>query len=229
MYLFWLKLAVFKAGLEEEEELSELENPPPIPPNLKKMDGALSIFSDFFEIDPDLVAAAQQASPNTQEQEKDYQKLIAQLSEKDRIDFLARLAMGELNLDLKLRRHLESLNKSASEPATASPSISELLHLSTLKEKERLQEEARQAVVAHQNKMEKIAREEDAHWKSVYFNLERKTGKSYDLATATLKDLQDLAKFRNQLPAFNDKMRTIRKNYGRSRVLIQRFERNGLL
>ena len=144
-------------------------------------------------------------------------------------DFLARLAVGELNLDLKLRRHLESLNKSASEPATASPSISELLQLSTLKEKERLQEEARQAVVAHQNKMEKIAREEDAHWKSVYFNLERRTGKSYDLATATLKNLQDLAKFRNQLSAFNDKMKNIRKNYGGSRVLIQRFERNGLL
>ena len=234
LYLFWLKLAAFKAEWEEDayhfdDELDNKEaSPPPIPANLKKLNESLKTLAEFFEIDTDLVAAARQISPNTTEKKKDYEILIAQLTEKERMDFLMRLATGELNLGLKLRRHLEALQKPTAKSTAFTPSISELLTLSSQKEQERLDKEARQAAEAHRRKMEKMAGEKEMHWKSVFFNLDRKTGKSYDLATATLKDLQDLAQFQNQVPAFKNKMKVIRQNYGRSKVLLQRFEQNGL-
>ncbi|WP_143473495.1 hypothetical protein [Flavilitoribacter nigricans] len=231
LYLFWLKLAAFKAQWEpwEGNEEDNLEIPaPPIPPNLKKMNGALKTLVDFFEIDIDLIAAAQQASTDTGQLEKNFKKLILQLPEKDRIDYLVRLAAGEINLDIKLRRQLETLDKSPTQPMTETLSISELLGLSTIKEKERQQEEARRAAEAHRSKMEKVAREEIALWQSVYENLELKTGRSYDLATATLRDLKELAVFRNDQTTFKDKMDRIKENYGKSRALMQRFDRNKL-
>lgn len=231
LYLFWLKLAGFKAQWEpwEEDGEDDLEIPaPPIPPNLKKMNRALKAFIDFFEIDIDLIAAAQQASTDTGQLEKNFKKLILQLPEKDRIDYLVRLATGEINLDIKLRRQLETLDKSSTQPITETLSISELLGLSTIKEKERQQEEARRAAEAHRIKMEKVAGEAAALWQSVYENLELKTARSYDLATATLKDLKELAVFQNEPSIFQDKMDKIRQDYGKSGALMQRFDRNKL-
>lgn len=231
LYFFWLKLAAFKAQWEswEEEDDDDVEIlAPSIPPNLKKMNGALKTLVDFFEIDIDLIAAAQQASTDTGQLEKDFKKLILQLPEKDRIDYLVRLASGEINLDIKLRRQLETLDKSPTQPMTKTLSISELLGLSTIKEKERQQGEARRAAKAHRSKMEKVAKEEIALWQSVYENLELKTGRSYDLATATLKDLKELAVFRNEPSTFKDKMDRIKQDYGKSRALMQRFDRNKL-
>lgn len=232
LYLFWLKLAALKEQWDEEwdeERVSSSEKPPPpIPPNLKKMNGALKTLADFFEIDIDLIAVAQQASTDTGHLEKDFKKLILQLPEKDRMDYLVRLANSEINLDIKLRRQLENLEKSPTQLITPTLSISELLELSSVKEKERQQEEARRAAEAHRSKMEKIAEEEVTLWQHVYTNLELKTSKSYDLATATLKDLKALAEFRDEHSTFKDKMEQIKQDYGKSRALMRRFELNNL-
>ena len=76
----------------------------------------------------------------------------------------------------------------------------------------------------HLERMAKLERNEVNLWKSVPFNLNRKTGKSYDLAIESLKDLKQLAIYKNEVVIFNIKMQQIRIDYKRSTSLKRRFE-----
>ncbi|MGB0931374.1 MAG: hypothetical protein ACPGVB_11390 [Chitinophagales bacterium] len=239
LYLFWLKLAASKKELGEEDydnpddyDEDEVDTvPPPIPPNLNKLSGALSAFIELFEINKDLIAAAKQASKEVKAPEMDYEKLVKQLSEKERIDFLIRLAKGEVRVDLQLQKRLQDLYKSTSK-TTSKPSkqfsIQELKEQQKVEKKKRKETEAQAAKEAHRQKMLTLSREVKAHWGTVSYNLDRKTGKAYDIATETLKDLQDLAIFQDKVEEFKEKMAEIREEYGRSKVLLVRFMKAGL-
>ncbi|MCB0531989.1 MAG: hypothetical protein KDD14_07295 [Saprospiraceae bacterium] len=76
--------------------------------------------------------------------------------------------------------------------------------------------------------MKQLAREEAVLWKSVDGNLLKATSTSYDIATATLKDLQDLAEYKGDSQAFTARMKELRERYARSRALIRRFDGAGL-
>ncbi|MEZ4887270.1 MAG: hypothetical protein R3E32_21235 [Chitinophagales bacterium] len=232
LYLFWLKLAASKEEIgseyyDEDEEAAI----PPIPPNLNKLSGSLTAFTEFFEINKDLIAAAKQASQEVKAPEMDYEKLVKQLSEKERIDFLVRLAKGEIRVDLQLQKRLQDLYKSATQTTSKSSkqlSIQELKQQQEIEKKKRKEAEIKAAKEAHRQKMLTLGREVRAHWGTVAYNLDRKTGKSYDLATETLKDLQDLAIFQDKVEEFKEKMMEIREEYGRSKVLLDRFRKAGL-
>lgn len=235
LYLFWMKLASEKENLEiddeeYDEEFGEEEGEyiPSVPPNLQKLSASLKAFIEFFEIDKDLVKAAQEASPEIETSSVDYKKLILQLSDKERIDYLFRLVNGEANLDLQIKKRLEKLQNSGKESLSTKElrlSIQELKNRQKVEENKRIESEKKAAAEAHHQKMLTLAKEEHIHWRTVVYNLDRKTGKSYDIATEVLEDLRYLAVFQDKLEEFKEKMAEVREKYGRSQALLKRFSK----
>ncbi len=109
LYLVWRQFAQF-ATAEEEEEAEIMEHvPPPVPPNLSKLNASLKAFIGFFEIDEDIVAAAKAWSLVQETPDPDFETLIVQLPEKERNEWLLRLANGEPRLELAFRKRLQRL------------------------------------------------------------------------------------------------------------------------
>ena len=116
----------------------------------------------------------------------------------------------------------------APQKKTINISLTDLSKQAKVEQDKRLKKEKQIAQKEHEKRMQKIAKEEDIHWKSVQYNMDRKTGKSYDLATASLKDLSDMYIFYNKEKAFQLKMSEIIKRT-RSSALLDRFKRIGLI
>ncbi|MEK7255839.1 MAG: hypothetical protein AAB316_13905 [Bacteroidota bacterium] len=235
LYLAWAKFSQpFEDEEDEdfdEEDEDETDLPPPTPPvpaNLKRMSAALKAFTNFFEIDKDLVSAAQAASPETAATEVNYENLLRQLPENERLDWLSRLLKGEARLEMTLKKRLEKLLPAALPPALPSLSPGQLRTLSAEKEKERKAREEAEARAAHEKRMRQLAGQEETLWKSVQFNIQQQTGKAYELATEMLKDLKDLAAFQGKAVAFQARLMELREKYARSRALIGRWEQAGL-
>jgi len=111
LYLFWMKVASSIGEEYEEEEIDDKISikTPPIPVELSKINAALQKFINFFEIDKDLVKAAQSTSKklNHLKKEIDYAKLLEHLTIQEKNDYLLRILKKESRLDLTLRQHLD--------------------------------------------------------------------------------------------------------------------------
>lgn len=129
---------------------------------------------------------------------------------------------------MQLRKRLEQFAPKGAAPKPIQVSGAELKSLTAQKGMERKEREAAEARERHVQRMQQLATQEQALWKSVPFNLERQTGKSYDLATEALKDLKDLAEYQGKLEAFREKMLELRKEYFRRTAVISRWEKAGL-
>jgi hypothetical protein len=99
LYLAWLKAMTFYGDSYDDEEyeeddpdLADYNCEPPVPPGLKKLSPPLQTFIQVFEIDPFLVQAAAEASPDLKEAlAVDYRELIGRLPRVEGDDFLAHL------------------------------------------------------------------------------------------------------------------------------------------
>lgn len=87
------RLSLSEAEEEDLDDAAAMPNqaPPPVPANLARLTPALQAFIDFFEIDPDLVAAAQSISPKAKTATPDFSLLIAGLPETEKNAWLLRL------------------------------------------------------------------------------------------------------------------------------------------
>ena len=115
LYLAWLKSRTLYDGDDQDEgeyegdgDSSEpIDLEPPVPPGLKKLSPALKAFVDVFGIDPYLVKAAAEASPDPRDtQAVHYRDLVQGLSRSECDDFLVRLAEGDASAGLALRKRL---------------------------------------------------------------------------------------------------------------------------
>lgn len=236
LYLAWAKFAQPLDDEDEDDdeydddddEVSDDPTAPPVPANLKRMTSALKAFAIFFDIDDDLIAAAQAVSPDQSASTMDYEKLLTKLSEAERLEWLARLLRSELRLDAHLKKRLEQFAPATAKPKAVKVSTADLKALSIEKEKERKMREAAEAKAAHSQRMKQLAPQEAALWKSVDFNLERQTGKSYDIATEALKDLKALAEFQGKSATFAQRLLELRKENSRRTAVISRWEKAGL-
>lgn len=228
LYLAWMH---FTQPLEEDEEFEHSrpeDKAPPVPPNLQHLSAALKAFIDFFEIYDDIVAAAQAVSPANRERNTDYENLLLQLSEEERNNWLFRLLNGEPRLDLLLKKRLEERFPDSAKTDQPALSPSQLHEVILQKEKERKAKEKAEAQAAHLKRMKALAEQEAGLWEGVIFNIERKTGKSYDLATESLEELRELARFQGKEKAFEAKMAELREKFGRRSSLLRRWDRAGL-
>jgi hypothetical protein len=106
LYLAWLVMAhVEFEVLEDDEDLVG----PPVPPNLHSLSPALENFAAFFDLDPDLIAAAAHLSPVVEPSDQALGAQLDCLPDDEKQSFLLRLLRGEAHLDVALAARLREL------------------------------------------------------------------------------------------------------------------------
>jgi hypothetical protein len=222
LYLAWLKAVTFEDVLDTVVE-------PSVPAGLRQLSPPLQTFVELFELDPHLVTAVAEASgAPTSITEGQLRQAIAQLSPETQAQWLLRLAQGEPYLDTAFT---QTLLKLIDLPRPAASKRRTLGELRAAAEDARQAAEAKAAVEAnarHRKKMKEVAAREDQLWPEVIDLIEQKSGRAYDQAVAFLIDLRDLARYRNEKAAFQDRLNTIYRDYRRLSALLRRLSDAGL-
>jgi hypothetical protein len=223
LYLVWLKMAPELAGYVLEEDPVE----PQIPANLNKLSPSLKVFIELIELDPELVAAAAQASSQQQATSKaPMEDLLSKLSEAERQKFLLKLVRHEPHVDLQLINRLKELagmGKSTPQFTAGHRRLSELQSIADTVKSDRENREREWARKQRVKELEALASKEAQTWKKVVDLIELKQAKPYDEATALLKDLRDLAVHQGRLPEFSERFDKIKSDYSNRSALMTRF------
>jgi hypothetical protein len=232
LYLAWLNAMTYEATGFEDEESEEYDLEPPVPPGLQKPSPALQHFIQVFDMDPFMVQAAAENSPNPQtSQSINYRELVSRLSRSEADEFLIRLAEGDAGVRLALRKRLnEFVPKEKAQVAKARPLQRLLVRAEELEkaEKERKVQEARKKHIAE---MKALAQREAQVWKQVDDLLEngRKIASVYDEATSLLEKLKQLADFQDTRDTFFSYVRALASKYGSRPSLMDRWKKQGWL
>lgn len=229
LYLAWLKeMTFFGEPVEEEGEDSRAYDiEPPVPPGLQKLTPSLQNFIRAFDIDPFLVQAAAEGSPDLQPiPTVDYRELVSRLTRAECDVFLARLAEGDATIGMALRKRLSGfLPQSLIVRNTGKRSLDELVQRShQLKEvDERRKAEA--ARLSHIAEMKALAKREPQVWQEVDRLLEsgQKSATVYDQATTQLEKLKQLAEFQDTRDLFFTRLQQLAQKYSSRSSLIRRW------
>jgi hypothetical protein len=230
LYLAWLRAAMLEGELEEFENVLE----PPVPANLRKLSAPLKKFVELFEVDKNLIAVASEASAEKDDAfERELETWVARLSEKERNEFLIRLARGESHVEAELVKRLRELSlggKSADQPSAAAcrRTISELLAAAREVTKRRRERERQEAEKARIHKLEEMAPKQPEMWDQVRALIEKKQTSAYDEAVTILRQLRDLAEHLGQLERFASRVQQLAEDYRNRPALRERLERAGL-
>jgi len=237
LYLAWLKAMTMYGELDADEEYEDdvsdspaYDREPPVPPGLKKLSPSLQNFVQVFEIDPFLVQAAAETSPDLKKTlSVNYRMLIRRLPREECDEFLAHLAVGDPGVGLALRKRLGAfLPQKHSQPARRR-TIQQLIQRSKEleeAEKKRQVEAARQKHIAE---MKALAAREVQVWQQVETLLDtgRKIASVYDEATALLEKLEQLSEFQNTRDSFQARLQQLAQKYASRPSLIDRWKRSG--
>lgn len=116
LYLVWLRAAPALAGYDLDEDPIE----PPLPPNLGQLSPPLKSFMEWVELDPDLVAAAAQASSRVKAPTKSsLEDHLSALSAEEQQGFLLKLIRREAHVDLQLINRLQEIAGTPQSPFPA--------------------------------------------------------------------------------------------------------------
>ena len=237
LYLAWLK-AMPSYGVPDAEEYAD-DDPdhpaydlePPLPPGLKKLSPALQSFVRVFEINPFLVQAAAEASPDPKQAlAVDYRDLASRLPRAEADDFLARLAGGDSGVGLALRKRLAAFLPQTKHPPAAQPrTIQQLLHRAERLEKAEQKRQAEAARKQHIAEMKALAAREEQTWKKVEDLLDngRKIASVYDEATGLLEQLKQLSEFQDTRDIFQRRLRRLAEKYAARSALMGRWHTRG--
>ncbi len=237
LYLAWLKAMTMESSPyiddeyeEDDPDIAAFSHEPPVPAGLKKLSPPLQNFVQVFEINPFLVQAAAEASPDLKKaQSVDYRELIGRLPRKECDDFLTRLAEGDPGAGLALRKRLGAfLPQERRQPAgrrTIQQLIQRAEELETA-EKKRKAEAARQKHIAE---MKALAAREAEVWQQVevLLNTGRKIASVYDEATRLLEKLKQLSEFQDTQDIFHMRLHQLAQKYAARASLIDRWKRRG--
>ena len=237
LYLAWLKAMTFY-GVPDDDEYDEddpdspaYDREPPIPPGLKKLSPALQSFVHVFEIDPFLVQAAAEASPDPKKAlAVDYANLVGRLSRAECDEFLTRLAEGEAGVALTLRKRLAAFLPQPERPQAAQPrTIQQLLQRAERLNKAEQKRQAEAARQKHIAEMKALAAREEQTWKKVEDLLDngRKIAAVYDEATGLLEKLQQLSEFQDTCDVFQQRLHRLAEKYSARSALMGRWHTHG--
>jgi hypothetical protein len=238
LYLAWLRAIQPLGGVEADDErfqyleirLDQLE--PPVPAGLDRLTPPLKSFVKLFEIDEDLLAAAAEASAaKSAAPELDIEKLIAGLPERERNEFLLRLASGETNLDIILLNRLKEVSSRGGADAGQKEGqrrISYILEEADERSRQRRERKRREAERARIRALESLAAKEPELWQQVTALIERKQPKTYDEAVKILIDLGDVAAHFRRQDSFQSRINQIQKDYSKRPGLLSRMRNAGL-
>jgi hypothetical protein len=200
---------------------------PLIPANLNELSPPLKAFIELVELDPELVAAAAQASPQQQAaSEVSLEDSLSKLSAAERQKFLLKLVRREAHVDLQLINRLQELagvEKSTPQFTAGHRRLSELRSIANTVKSAHEDRERERARKQRVRELEALALKESQTWKKVVELIELKQAKPYDEATALLKDLRDLAVDRGRLAEFSERFDKIKSDYSNRSALMTRF------
>lgn len=229
-YLLWLTAV--------ETDVFEPDEPEPLP-GIGPMTGALKAFADFFGIDPDLVAAAAERAPATEEAfaQDVVRPIIAGITDDTKISLLMRLFEGDPHaahtLRALVRRRLEpGGDVSPAAPRTVGElrSRAQAIRLGREKataeaaaaEHRRRAQEAENVRRAH---LDAIARRGESVWREVETEIGRRSAAGYDKAVSLLLDLKTVAEERGTVGTFIPRLRAIRERHARKGQFVERLRR----
>ncbi|ESA32392.1 hypothetical protein N836_27770 [Leptolyngbya sp. Heron Island J] len=224
LYIAWLRAVPNCAGYDIEKDPIE----PPIPPNLGKLSAPLETFIDLVELNPDLFAAAAEASQKTSAKSKSpsLEAGLANLPASEKEKFLLKLVRREPHVDLQLINRLKQLAGPADDAPRSVPGyrrLSELTEMSDAAYAKRQQKEQEAAQRKRIKELKTLASKKEQLWQQVVVLIETKQAKPYDEATALLKDLRDLAEYQKKLPDFIERFNGLQDEYQNRPALMRRF------
>jgi hypothetical protein len=243
LYLAWLKgRTQFDVSddydEDDPEDASGEDDPddpyndrePPVPPGLKKLSPPLQNFIHIFGIDPFLVQAAAEASPEIHKSLAiDYRELIERMPRAECDDFLTRLAEGDPGVRVALRKRLSAFLPRESLQQAEPRTIQELLWRAEYLRKADKQRQAEAARQNHVAKMKDLAARESQVWQQVDTLLTngRKIASIYDQVTDILENLNQLSQFQITREVFHAHLRQLAQKYSSRTSLIDRWKRHG--
>ena len=210
LYLIWL-MAV-------EYQFARPESPEPLD-GIGPMTDALDAFARFFQIDPNLVAAAAERgnAPAT----LDAATVVAALTEAEKTALLIRVFDGDPLVSPELRgkaRHARTGN-AAVVPRT----VEALRKRAQAIGEEKAGEERAKEVAARRTRVDAILKRGDAVWREVEAEIELRNNSGYDRATALLRHLREVAEDRDTLADFASRLAAIRSRHARKGQFIVRI------
>lgn len=236
LYLGWLLQA--QAG-EFDDDATE----PPVPPGLGELSVSLESLAEFLRIDGDLLHVAAEASPSMEEcriDRREVRSWVGGLPDGEKDDFLADLvADGDPALIAELiQRYLKDRSADRGNPATARRTVGRLCKAAEafatvrrrIEAEKRAQEKAqreREAAIARQKHLDRMAGREDELWAEVGSLVARRQPKNYDQAVRILIDLRDLAA-RGAGGDFGSRIEALRQAQAKKPSFIERLRKAGL-
>lgn len=234
LYLAWL-LCV------QSRELDDDAPEPPVPPGLGELSGSLQSLAEFLRLDPDLLAAAAEASAARSAKPPSaavLRRWVRALPEADKDDIVVRLLAGE---ETHLRAEVLRRFHGPSQADAPGPrrTVGELLAAAEVRRGQR-QRQAREreaaerkqreqaAAAAKQQRLNALAGRQAQAWQQIDEMIGTKKPKEYDAAVALLTDLQALAERDGGAAEFVERIQDLRQRHARKPSLLDRFDRAGL-
>lgn len=228
-YLLWLT-AVQDGSYTPDE-------PEPLP-GIGPMTGALEAFARFFQIDPDLVAAAaEQTFEPVPADPSEAHAIITGMPEAAKSSLLLRLFDGDGHVAEELRGLVRQTLTSKAPPVTprtvaALRARADAIRAEREREKlARRDAEARraadQAAQTRRARLTAIRRRGESVWREIETEIERRNTGAYDHAAGLLVDLKALAEESGTVQDFHRRLSLIRARHARKARFIERLEALG--
>ncbi|MFZ4666888.1 MAG: hypothetical protein ACOYME_10725 [Prochlorotrichaceae cyanobacterium] len=224
LYLAWLQAASHTSKKDLQE--------PPIPPNLQKLNSPLQAFTQWLQIDPDLITIAAQASRTQKERQEPFKDWIKALSEQEKTELLLEIVTSDLTIASQLQARLRQRFSQTPEPLAISEQRRSYAHLKALAETERLARKAREEEAATRERhqyLESLKPEQEGIWKTIDSLISRKKSQFYDEAVQHLINLRDLATLEGNTVEFQRRLQQIQTTYSKCPGLLRRIDAADLL
>jgi hypothetical protein len=231
LYTAWLKAIELSRPSEKEDDPDGLNQglEPPVPTGLKHLPEALERFVKAFDVDPYLVKAASETSPDREvSSELDYGALVSRLTREECNDFLARMAKGETGVALALRKRLMAFIQKTHQSAPERRTIQQLFERGKQLKSEEALRRKEAAHRKHAAEMKTLAKNEVQAWQEVETLIQVFTPKGYDEATEKLVKLKQLAEFQGAPGLFEERIQSLSGKYRTRRGLLDRWQKKKL-
>lgn len=226
LYLAWLLVVQERALADDEPE-------PPVPPGLGELSGPQTALADFLRLDPDLLAAAAEASEpltTVAPSAAALRRWVQALAVADKDQLLLRVLRGEgamLRSELLRSFHGNDGDRTAKGSRTAGQLLAAGETAWAKRQEAQRKRDAAdgkrrewEAAAARAKRVQALASNPAKAWKQVDSLIETKKPKEYDAAVTILLDLQAL-----DPAAFATQMGRLRAQHARKPSLIDRFDR----
>lgn len=219
LYLGWLKAVELDSLPAEEEE-------PSIPAGLNTLTPALVSLCDVFHIDPFLLRAAANASPELNpEAHIDWKEAISKLARQECDEYLARVAAGDSQVRLELLSRLQARGDTALPQTPPARTIRDLYaHSANLREVESRARAAERESKRIQE-LEALSRREEFAWSDVETWIEKY---KYREATELLARLNQVAAHKGREAEFRTRLNHLMERYKTRRTWIEGLRNAGL-